>query len=355
MFIPERERTRFETEVASLAPALTRFVRARLPREVVDDVLQETWLAVWQAMPRVRDLRAFAYRVARRRISDWHRTARAGPGPVPDAMESATWDPDLSEEVLREAGVEPGSLLWRRLVDDWSIAELAAGFDLPAGTVKSRLHYELDGLKRRLHDWRSGAPYGRPSLTAFVRGRLGSDVLLGPRDWFRPVDYFQHLRIWVGSRLDVATDCRASFRIREPMTILCQDGALPAEWDLWTRRGHSLRARLHVRKTAHGPMWAYTLFGPEDGELLIKGRHAPTSDLARTMIASHRTGFVVNTGVQVATALDDVLTLTLPANVDVREASPPPAHRRVEDGRPVLEWWMTSRLPKAPSVVCRWR
>ena len=119
-------------------------------REGADDVLQETWLAVLRGLSRLDDPRAFqawAYRIVSRAAAD--RIRRAPREALSDGLDHrAVTEPDdarcLAVLTLRTAltRLEPEDrqLVSLRYLEGLDIHELAAVFDLPEGTVKSRLH-----------------------------------------------------------------------------------------------------------------------------------------------------------------------------------------------------------------------
>ncbi len=158
-------------DVAAFTPGLERYLRRHLPAGAVEDVRQEVWVSVWAA-PRAlgENAAALVHRVAERRVADWHRGQRAAVPLLPEdpAANAPADDPDLLCALLQSAEVQPATLLWHRIVDDWSIDDLARWADIPAGTVKSRLSHQTQALRRRLYDWREGPPYRRPRVREFA-------------------------------------------------------------------------------------------------------------------------------------------------------------------------------------------
>jgi RNA polymerase sigma-70 factor (ECF subfamily) len=135
------------------APWLAARLRAALPPPDVEDVLQETFLAVWKGASRYRPRgtpRAWMWVIARNQAALLLRrrgpvTARlegawqAGPDPA-----GATLDPAEAAMVLADiaaalSGPE-GEVLRLMYVEDRPVAEVAALLGVPAGTVKSRAH-----------------------------------------------------------------------------------------------------------------------------------------------------------------------------------------------------------------------
>jgi RNA polymerase sigma-70 factor (ECF subfamily) len=129
-------------------------------------VLQETLLILCRRLGTVRDhrwVRAWAYRVATReavRAARRSRASRTRPLddwpelPAPPADEPAV-DPDLVAELPRRLdALPPGaqSVLRMRYLHGLSQAEIAEALEIPLGTVKSRLAYGIDALRRTWGD-----------------------------------------------------------------------------------------------------------------------------------------------------------------------------------------------------------
>ena len=137
------------------APWLTARLRGALPAADVEDVLQETFLAVWRGAGRYRPAGAaggWIWGIARRQAALWlrrHRPTEAltlaraeAAGAADDPAESASARLDLARAVgalgPRDA---PEHEVWRLLyVEDRPVAEVAELVGAPEGTVKSRAH-----------------------------------------------------------------------------------------------------------------------------------------------------------------------------------------------------------------------
>ena len=146
------------------APWLAARLRALLPPSDVEDVLQETFLAVWRGAGGYRPHTAggWLWGIARRQAALWLR--RRGPSalaPLPDAAlssdahdpaEIAGWRADI-EAALAELG-PPGSPerdVWQLLyVEDRTIADVAARTGVAVGTVKSRAFRVRRVMRRAL-------------------------------------------------------------------------------------------------------------------------------------------------------------------------------------------------------------
>jgi len=127
-------------------------------RAEAEDLTQEVYLKIWQNLGSYvpgSSFRAWAYRVAHNLFVDHYRRTRK--------ERQATWldeeflatlpggdDPftrtlrkqrlALAHKALQQLPEELAQLLLLRDFADWSYEELAAEFDLPLGTVKSRLN-----------------------------------------------------------------------------------------------------------------------------------------------------------------------------------------------------------------------
>jgi RNA polymerase sigma-70 factor (ECF subfamily) len=138
------------------APWLAGRLRGVLVADAVEDVLQETFLAVWRGAGSYRPEGAaggWLWGIARRQAALWCRRNRSGvsprPGEVPDPADAA-----LSRIALDAAVSELGSAereVWRLLYEqDRSVAEVARAMGIPEGTVKSRAFRARSLLRRVL-------------------------------------------------------------------------------------------------------------------------------------------------------------------------------------------------------------
>ncbi len=123
------------------------------------DVMQETWLAIFRQIRKLRDPAWFgvwAYRIVRNKSADYTRSAIRQRQLAESLAErnSASSDrnqADSSEslvEVMRRLPPDQQELLTLKYSAELSIVEIAVVLGIPAGTVKSRLHYIREQLRR---------------------------------------------------------------------------------------------------------------------------------------------------------------------------------------------------------------
>ena len=150
------------------APWLAARLRQVLPAAEVEDVLQETFLAVWRGAGRYRPAGAaggWVWGIARRQAALWLRRkgpaalslaglpdgdpraggpglTAAGPAGAADPGETAVWRAELARAVAAlgpDGGAERET--WRLMYEeDRPVAEVAELMGVPEGTVKSRAH-----------------------------------------------------------------------------------------------------------------------------------------------------------------------------------------------------------------------
>ncbi|MCO5218672.1 MAG: sigma-70 family RNA polymerase sigma factor [Thermomicrobiales bacterium] len=126
-----------------------------LPRDTVEDVLQETFLAVWKSAGKYRetgDFKAWIWVVARNNSISWVRKHHR-PGISLDEMyDSVASQRDIGDQVAdmqllqiamntaRESGEINATIARRVIFEGHRQDDIAEELDMPVGTIKSRLH-----------------------------------------------------------------------------------------------------------------------------------------------------------------------------------------------------------------------
>jgi RNA polymerase sigma-70 factor (ECF subfamily) len=129
-----------------------------------EDVMQETLLRAWQH-PQVlnngQSPRAWLFTVARNMVIDDRRSARFrnevmsldGSGPPepasPDELGGAL-NRALIGDAMAQLSADHRAVVGRSYFLGWTTAQIAADLEIAEGTVKSRLHYALRGLREAL-------------------------------------------------------------------------------------------------------------------------------------------------------------------------------------------------------------
>jgi RNA polymerase sigma-70 factor (ECF subfamily) len=138
------------------APWVAARLRRAMPADAVEDVLQETFIAVWRGAHGYSGrgaVGAWIWGIARRQAALWARgTGRPEPvlepGGTEDPAVAAIRAADLERAFASLGADEVAGRTLARLfyVEDQPIADVAARLGVPPGTVKSRLFH----LRRRL-------------------------------------------------------------------------------------------------------------------------------------------------------------------------------------------------------------
>ena len=130
---------------------------------LAEELVQETWVRLWQSAPRFDPergtVRAFLFTIARRVAVDLYRrpSSRALGAEVEHAgaVEAAA-DQVLLAVTVRDAmeSLSPAHREVLELVydEDLKLADVAERLDVPLGTVKTRAHHALRGLRRALEE-----------------------------------------------------------------------------------------------------------------------------------------------------------------------------------------------------------
>jgi RNA polymerase sigma-70 factor (ECF subfamily) len=145
----------FETIVRARMDAVYRLTSAILGDEAdARDAAQETFVAAWRQLPRLREpdkFEAWLQRVAvnasrmtlrarsRRRIREIPSSRVAALSSHATTAGESFADAARLDEALRDLGVDQRAILVLHHLDGRPLAELAAILDIPIGTAKSRL------------------------------------------------------------------------------------------------------------------------------------------------------------------------------------------------------------------------
>jgi RNA polymerase sigma-70 factor (ECF subfamily) len=161
------DRHAFEELYRRYAPWLTARMRSRCADPgTVDDVVQETFLAVWRGSARYReegDVAGWLWRIGARRLVDAVRGDGAR-GRLRQALARLRHRDEASAEDRVLAGVEHGDLagaltrlspelravLQATVIDGLTTREAAALLGIPAGTVKTRAQRARKQLREAL-------------------------------------------------------------------------------------------------------------------------------------------------------------------------------------------------------------
>lgn len=163
----------------ALSGALRAFIARRVTNAAdVEDVLQETFLAVHKGIGRVRDeerVTAWVYQVARSRIADLHRRARPMDLLEPERLAAEPADDGDDEEVRAEVATWLGPFV-DTLPDTYREAVRLSELEgLPQREVARRLGLSLSGAKSRVQRGRAlllGMIEECCAMEVDVRGRV---------------------------------------------------------------------------------------------------------------------------------------------------------------------------------------
>ena len=135
----------FERLLSESRLSVERFVKFHVSGPDAEDILQETYLAAYQAFPRLKDRAAFRpwlISIARNKWRDWYRRqARRPDTPVEELPEVPVEpEPDTAvEETLGRLSDRDARMLRLFYLEELPQREIARQLSIPEGTVKSRL------------------------------------------------------------------------------------------------------------------------------------------------------------------------------------------------------------------------
>lgn len=132
--------------------------------ENTDDLLQEIWVGVFRALPKLNDaaaFRAWLFRIARDRVCREFRRARIDLHQLEEQqLENIPADAEPDDAVDREAvrrqiellSPDHREALVLRFIEDMTYDEIARVTGSAPGTVRSRIHYAKRALRRALKE-----------------------------------------------------------------------------------------------------------------------------------------------------------------------------------------------------------
>ena len=130
--------------------------------DLAEDATQQALLAIWQDLPQLRDparFDAWSYRLlVRACYAEGRRTRRWTPNmrllssdePRQADGTSAVVDRDQLERGFRRLSIDHRAVVVLHHYLDLSLDEVAETLGVPAGTVRSRLHHAMRGLRAAL-------------------------------------------------------------------------------------------------------------------------------------------------------------------------------------------------------------
>ena len=144
---------RFETLLEQNRLPVERWVKFHVPGPDAEDILQETYLAAYQAFPHLKDEAAFRpwlLSIVRNKWRDWYRRqARRPDTPVEELPDGAAPEPEDTavEETLDRLSDRDARMLRLFYLERLPQREIAKLLSIPEGTVKSRLSVARDRFR----------------------------------------------------------------------------------------------------------------------------------------------------------------------------------------------------------------
>ena len=148
------DREAFSRLYANYAPMVHGILLARVPRDEVDDLLQDVFLVAMRRLSSLRDPRAFGAwlaTVTRNRANDYHRAPHGSklPDQIPEPrpVETEAW---FVLQAIRSLPDAYHDTLMLRLVEGMSGPEISARTGLTEGSVRVNLHRGMAMLREAL-------------------------------------------------------------------------------------------------------------------------------------------------------------------------------------------------------------
>lgn len=133
--------------------------------EMTRDVVQEAWISIFKGLPNLQDSATFpawAYRIVTRRAADHIRRIQrqrrtsdafaAEPEPAENTAQAAEIASDTRPLLLamNDLPLAQKTVVTLHYIEEFSIAEIAAVLEVPAGTIKTRLMHARRKLRSAL-------------------------------------------------------------------------------------------------------------------------------------------------------------------------------------------------------------
>jgi RNA polymerase sigma-70 factor (ECF subfamily) len=156
----ERDRSAFAQLFQHYAPRLKSWLLGQgLADSMAEDILQDTWIAIWQKADRFDPLRAsfstWLFTIARHRRSDRLRERTFEPLPdfhdeelLEGIQKNIAEDHELVDKALKALPPDQHHLLYEMFYRGKTHHEIATEQHLPLGTVKSRARLAMDKLRK---------------------------------------------------------------------------------------------------------------------------------------------------------------------------------------------------------------
>jgi RNA polymerase sigma factor (sigma-70 family) len=154
----------FEELVHALEEPLFYYVRRLVGKEEdAWEILQEVWIKAYRNLGSLREtsrFRVWLYSIGHKTAmshqrSNYRKRSFIEDGPIPEMAEDASESPNPVDAERIHAALDQIELPFREILtlhflEDLSVEETAQIIGVPAGTVKSRLYYAKQALKRVL-------------------------------------------------------------------------------------------------------------------------------------------------------------------------------------------------------------
>jgi len=121
--------------------------------EAAWDVTQQTWLGIIRGLRKLHDpadFRAWAYRIATNKSIDWIKKGTASKQisieDIHEPPQTQEREADL-KDLLEKLDIRKRAVLSLYYFEQLTVPEISVALNIPAGTVKSRLHAARNDLK----------------------------------------------------------------------------------------------------------------------------------------------------------------------------------------------------------------